>query len=133
MGATLFSFGRTENKLAFIIVVAVLVTILTTLSLLNATNYPTQKAWYRTFNKVVYLWGGRLLIAGLILDTFRTVEDYNPLESTSPSLGETATRVGVNIAGAAVTTRNIRSAKQVEAYYKTRQQTSSPTFNIPQQ
>ena len=112
-----YSMKDIDNKIVFALIMAAFVMFFTILSILNFNNYPTPKSYYRTFNKIVYIWLPRIALVGLVFDLYSNVRNYNPLRAGNPSLGETALNAGLDVGAMAVTKKQIGTAKFIDSYF----------------
>jgi|GEM_PF-5294719 len=107
----------TINVIPMLIVWIVLSIILVIIIVLNRTNYPAPKPWYRTFNKIFYLRMAQLGRIFAVLNMLSSIRSYNPLSSTSQSEKEVLGDIAGGVILTASATSTIRTAKDVESYY----------------
>lgn len=103
----------------------------------NVRNYPEPKPYYRTFNKVVYLWGSKFGLVGSTIDFVVDIRQAaNPFEKLTE--GAAASSKAADLIDAAVDAgvgyqmyRQIKPAEAVEQYFATKSQAVPQT--VPQE
>ncbi len=111
-------FGKLDNKLTLSIIVISIVSLFIFVLMVNNYNYPNPNKYYRTFNKIFYIWLSRLLIIGSIINILSGIKNYNPLNSTSPSLNDTLAGIGADVGAIAIARKQLSTGKFVELYFK---------------
>lgn len=120
---TLVFFNRKVSMVTAVVFVGMFELIFIPIFILNSTNYPTPKPTYKLWNKVLYIWGGRILF---VFSVIRVISDLlgivNPMHGfgspnaeSKPSLLLDATAATT---GAIYTKNTLKPAAYIEGYFK---------------
>jgi hypothetical protein len=112
-----------NSSLQIAIIVLAFVTFLSCLAILNKLNERQPRAWYRTFNKLFYLYLSRLVIIMSFFDFILNFKRFlNPLEGlgqNTTSKADDLIEMGSDVIVGGIAAKQLRPAKIVEEYYST--------------
>jgi hypothetical protein len=126
-----------------LVIFVIMVPLSAGLYAVNAANYPTPKPYYRTFNKVVYIWMAKLgIIVSIISFLLNIKRALNPFEGGMEggrqisSKAEDLIEAGSAAGGGIVSYHVLKSGRAVEQYFAEREArervaTAAPAPDVP--